>query len=311
MWTRFTLPMLVFCIASLLSLMACAQAMNGFDLSNATIDVSEIMRGGPPRDGIPSIDDPKFVPADRVDYLQDDDIVLGLVRGETARAYPLRVLIWHEIVNETIEGDAVAVTYCPLCGTAMVFDRDINGKVRSFGVSGLLYRSDVLMYDRESESLWSQLGMKAVAGTEIGADLVWLPSEHMTWAAWRERFPQGEVLSTDTGFRRNYGDEAYASYFASDNPMFPVPSQRGELPDKSLVLGVIIDGAAKAYPVDELRDGMISDNLAGQSYQVRYDAESRHPKVIDANGEEVPSVVVFWFAWQGFYPQTELWTPAT
>lgn len=311
MWTRFSFLMPALCIAGLLSLTACAQAMNGFDLTNASIDVGEIMRGGPPRDGIPSIDDPKFVSVDRVDYLRDDDIVLGLVRGEKARAYPLRILIWHEIVNETFEGDVVAVTYCPLCGTAMVFDRNIGGRDRSFGVSGLLYRSDVLMYDRETESLWSQLGMKAVAGPEVGDSLVWLASEHMTWGAWRQRFPDGEVLSTDTGFRRNYGGEAYASYFASDDPMFPVPQTRRDLPDKTLVLGVIIDGAAKAYPLDDLPDGTIADSLGGRSLQVHYDVESRHPQVIDADGEEIPAVVVFWFAWQGFYPQTGLWNPET
>jgi len=287
-----------------------AQFKNGFDLSRASINPESIFSGGPPRDGIPSIDHPKFIAASKVNYLKDDDIVIGLVRGGKARAYPTRVLIWHEIVNDVIEGDAVAVTYCPLCGTAMVFGREIGGKVRTFGVSGLLYQSDVLMFDRESESLWSQLAMEAISGTAVGERLSWLPSEHLTWKAWRDKYPDGEVLSTDTGYKRNYQGTAYASYFASKEAMFPVPQRRQELPDKAWVIGAIINGEAKAYPLKTLpTDHPIRDTLGGQQITVRYDAESKHPQIMDSEGESIPSVMVFWFAWQAFYPQTELWRP--
>lgn len=285
-----------------------AQTKNGFDLSKASINQEEILSGGPPRDGIPSIDRPRFIAAKKVDYLRDDDIVIGLVRGDTARAYPTRILVWHEIVNDMIDDDAVAVTYCPLCGTAMVFDRQIGGKVRTFGVSGLLYRSDVLMYDRESESLWSQLAMKAVSGPAVGNELTWLLSEHLTWKAWREKYPHGEVLSTDTGYNRNYKGEAYSSYFASDKTMFPVPHTRKELRNKTWVIGVIMDGKAKAYPVNDLpTDNAIEDTVGSQQVIVRYDAEKRYPQIIGPRGEQIPSVMVFWFAWQAFYPKTELW----
>ena len=182
-----------------------AQEMNGFDLSKATIPNKEIHSGGPGRDGIPSIDAPKFIAAAQVDFLRDDDSVVSLSRGGKSRAYPLRILVWHEIVNDKFGGDEIAVTYCPLCGTAMVFNRKIAGKVRTFGVSGLLYQSDVLMFDREKESLWSQLKMQAVSGGDAGSDLTWLPSEQMSWKAWRAKNPDGEVLSTATGHRRNYG----------------------------------------------------------------------------------------------------------
>ena len=131
-----------------------AQTKNGFDLSGLTINQDELLSGGPPRDGIPSIDQSKFIAQDRVDFLRDDDIVIGLVRGNIARADPTRILIWHEIVNDVIGEEAVAVTYCPLCGTAMVFGRTIDGTQRTFGVSGLLYRSDVLMYDPQTD-LWT------------------------------------------------------------------------------------------------------------------------------------------------------------
>jgi len=299
---------LLIVLVSLLSTDAEAKKLNGFDVSNATIPVKDILSGGPPRDGIPSIDEPRFVAAGNVDYLKDDDIVIGLGNGDTARAYPLRILVWHEIVNDTIGDQPVAVTYCPLCGTSMVFDRRINGTVRRFGVSGLLYQSDVLMYDRESESLWSQLKMEAVSGPEAGKKLTWLPSRHLTWKAWRTAHPQGEVLSTKTGFSRNYDGQAYASYFATDRTMFPVPRTRTELPNKEWVIGVLINGKAKAYPVKRLPDGQpIDDEVGGSTLTLRWDAQSRQPHLQDATGQPVPYVMVFWFAWQAFYPETELW----
>lgn len=283
---------------------------NGFDLSKASIKRDEILSGGPPRDGIPSIDRPEFIDVSKVDYLRDNDIVIGLVRGDIARAYPTRILIWHEIVNDVIGGDAVAVTYCPLCGTAMVFERKIDGKVRTFGVSGLLYRSDVLMYDRESESLWSQLAMKAVSGPAVGTKLTWLHSEHLTWKAWREKYPHGKVLSTNTGYKRNYGRDTYTSYFSSENTMFPVPHTRKELSNKTWVIGVVINGKAKAYPVDDLpTDSAIKDKVGGKQLVVRYDAQKKFPQISDSEGKQIPSVMVFWFAWQAFYPKTDLWKP--
>lgn len=284
------------------------QAKNGFDLSNVSVDPQEILFGGPPRDGIPAINNPKFITVDKVNYLQDDDIVIGLVRGDIARAYPTRILVWHEIVNDVIANEALAITYCPLCGTAMVFDRQVGGKARTFGVSGLLYRSDVLMYDQESESLWSQLAMQAVSGPAIGTTLTWLASEHITWRAWREKYPHGQVLSTDTGYQRNYQGQAYASYFASDSNLFPVPYTRKELPNKDWVIGVLIDDQAKAYPVKHfLKKNTLQDNLSGKQIRVHYDVATRQPKVSDSKGQVIPSVMVFWFAWQAFYPTTKLW----
>lgn len=287
-----------------------AQTKNGFDLSKTSIDVSKILSGGPPRDGIPAIDQPKYLPAKRVDYLRDDDIVIGLVRGDRTRAYPLRILVWHEIVNDMLGDEAVAVTYCPLCGTAMVFSRRFEGKVRRFGVSGLLYQSDVLMYDREAESLWSQLAMQAVSGPDVGRKLTWLPSKHMTWRAWREAYPQSQVLSMDTGHRRNYQGKAYAAYFASERTMFPVPHTRRELSNKTWVIGTVIDGQAKAYPVDDLpAQQVIKDRVGNQQITLRFDAVSRFPQMTGPDGEQIPVVMVFWFAWQAFYPETELWQP--
>lgn len=289
-----------------------AQAMNGFNLSNATIDPAEILTGGPPRDGIPAINNPKFVPVAEVDYLKDEDIVIGVVRGPIARAYPTRILVWHEIVNDRIGNDAFTVTYCPLCGTAMVFGRRVGGVKRTFGVSGLLYRSDVLMYDKETESLWSQLAMQAVTGPAAGQKLAWLTSEHLTWKAWRENYPGSQVLSIDTGYFRNYSGEAYAAYFTSDETMFPVPQNRKEFANKTWIIGVVINGKAKAYPVNDLPSNkVIIDSIANTRVTVQYDAQQRYPQVEDKKGNRIPSVMVFWFAWQAFYPNTELWTKSS
>ena len=293
---------------AVLAATAAAEYKNGFDLSKALVPPERILHGGPPRDGIPAINNPNFVPIAAVDFLHADDIVIGIKHNGTARAYPTRILIWHEIVNDRIGEHVFAVTYCPLCGTAMVFDRNLNGKVRQFGVSGLLYQSDVLMYDRESESLWSQLALRAVSGAAAGTTLTWLPSDHLTWAAWKKQHPDGEVLSIDTGYKRDYNASAYADYFASDTVMFPVPQTRKEFANKAWVIGVLINGAAKAYPIDTLPpDTVIRDSVGGKTIQVRYNANARQPIVTDDKGEAVAAVLVFWFAWQAFYPATAVW----
>ena len=148
-----------------------AAGKNGFDLSNASIPIEKILHGGPPRDGIPALDDPKFVNANHADFIQAGDRVLGVARNGIAKAYPINILNWHEIVNDQFGDEGIAVTFCPLCGTGMAFKADIQGKIRDFGVSGLLYNSDVLLYDRDSESLWSQIAREAVSGPLLGTSL--------------------------------------------------------------------------------------------------------------------------------------------
>ncbi len=296
-------------IIATLSVDVQAQSKNGFDLSNTSIKKSEIISGGPRRDGIPSINHPKFIEAKKVNYLKDSDIVIGLTRGNITRAYPTRILVWHEIVNDIIDNDPVVITYCPLCGTGMVFKRQINGKLVSFGVSGLLYRSDVLMYDRKTNSLWSQLLMKAVSGTAIGTTLEWLPSEYSTWKAWRQKYPNGKVLSLETGYTRDYrSGGVYADYRSSNNIMFPVPQTRHELSNKELVIGVILNGKAKAYPIKSFSEkSVVKDTLANRSIVIRYNKTKKSHEIVDNKGKQIPSVLVYWFAWQAFYPHTELW----
>jgi hypothetical protein len=281
---------------------------NGFDVSNAIIPQEEILRGGPPRDGIPAIDKPRFTTAEAAAFMQSDDQVISVTMAGETRAYPLRILVWHEIVNDQIGGHSFAVTYCPLCGTAMVFDRQLGERTLSFGVSGLLYNSDVLMYDRETESLWSQLGMIAVSGPLVETPLEWLPSEQLTWVAWRELNPDGMVLSTETGHARDYGRLPYAGYEESPEIFFPVPEHRTELPRKAWVLGIVQDGQAKAYPLEKLpAREPVTDHLNRKSIQIYYDPSTQLARITDENGRVIPSVRSYWFAWQAFYPKTELW----
>lgn len=301
--------------AERLVLAQAATNRNGFDLGNLAIPLDEIHGGGPPRDGIPAIFDPKFVRPPAASFLKDSDIVIGLTMGATARAYPLRILVWHEIVNDVIDGQPVMVTYCPLCGTAMVFSRRISSKDHTFGVSGLLYNSDVLMYDHETESLWSQLKMEAVSGEMMGQKLEWISSAQMTWGAWRSQHPDTVVLSTDTGVARNYTMDPYAGYERKDATLFPVPELRSELKRKEWVVGVVVDGVVKAYPLASLSsfsDNGIVDVVGSRRIRLRRNDDSDFVNVDDASsGKDIPSVRAYWFAWQAFYPETLLYDGTT
>ena len=159
---------------------------NGFDLSDSSIPAKEIQQGGPPRDGIAALDAPETLSAELARW-RDSDLVIGVSLGAETRAYPVAILNWHELVNDTLAGRPILVSYCPLCGTALVFDRQAGKKVRTFGVSGLLYQSDLLLYDRETESLWSQILSTAVSGPLKGARLELLRSSLTRWGIWKER----------------------------------------------------------------------------------------------------------------------------
>lgn len=294
-----------------------ARRLNGFDLTGALIPLDAIEQGGPPRDGIPAIDRPRFVPAARA-KLAPDDRVLALALNGVARAYPVRILNWHEVVNDRVGGQPVAVTYCPLCGTGVAFDARIAGPTgpqeASFGVSGLLYNSDVLLYDRATESLWSQVMAQAVTGPMKGTRLALLPMVHTSWAAWQRRHPASEVLSSDTGFVRDYALDPYADYARSPRLMFDVAHRDDRLPAKAWVLGLTLGGEAKAWPLAALArhadaQGRYDDRVGGQRVQVRYDATAASAEVFAADGRPLPGVMAFWFAWVAFHPKTSVLMP--
>jgi len=296
-------------------LLACpadAQVKNGFNLKNASIDPEQIHRGGPPRDGIPAIDRPRFTQADDTGWLRPEDRVLGLELGGLAKAYPIRILDWHEIVNDRFGDRPVVVSFCPLCGTGMAFDARIDGETRTFGVSGLLYNSDVLLYDRGTESLWSQIEMEAITGPMKGTELTLLPMQNTTWKAWRKEHPETLVLSRETGFRRSYDATPYEGYGTTPSLYFPVGHRDLRLQPKAPVLGLELAGTSKAYPFDRLdkalqgKSGTLTDTVAGRKVEIRYDAEAGAAAVFDEKGEELPSVRGFWFAWAAFHPDTEV-----
>ncbi len=183
------------------------------DFSNTSIDVSEILSGGPPKDGIPSIDSPEFVTVtDAADWLPANEPVISLEVGGEAKAYPLQILTWHEIVNDVIGELPVSVTFCPLCNASIVFDRNIDGKVLDFGTTGRLRRSDMVMYDRQTESWWQQFTGVGIIGKMNGVTLAQIPSTIVSFETFRKQYPQGKVLSRETGYQRQYGSNPYPGY---------------------------------------------------------------------------------------------------
>ncbi|MFA9418706.1 MAG: DUF3179 domain-containing protein [Gammaproteobacteria bacterium] len=287
---------------------ASAGPNNGFDVSNAIIPASEILAGGPPKDGIPALSDPELIDAEAASYLKPDDRIIGVTMDGISRAYPIAILNWHEIVNDTINGQRYAVTFCPLCGTGVAFYSDIAGSTTDFGVSGLLYNSDVLLYDRETESLWSQIMSQAVAGKLVGEKLKAFPVSHTTWRDWVKQHPDTQVLSTDTGYSRDYSRNPYRGYEQSRQLYFGV-NQRA--PDtyhpKEQVIGLEIDGVYKAYPFAELEknnQSQFKDSINGVSITIDWDSENQSVELFDSSGKRIAGIQGFWFAWFAFHPDT-------
>ncbi len=286
---------------------------NGFDISNSIIPTNEILHGGPPRDGIPALSNPRMISNEKAGFLQGRDRVIGIEINGEAKAYPIGILNWHEIVNDRVGGQAVAITYCPLCGTGVAFDATIDGKVTEFGVSGLLYNSDVLLYDRNSESLWSQIMRKAISGEKVGQRLKSLPIQHTTWQHWLTQYPDTLVLSDDTGYSRDYRRNPYAGYEKSRATYFAVNNQAPETyHPKEEVLGIEVNGEFKAYPfveLDKLGKSSFEDEFNGSRYRVHWNAESRSARVTANGSASAPDAIQgFWFAWFAFHPETRVFT---
>lgn len=217
------------------------------------VEVSDIVSGGPPPDGIPPIDDPRFRSIADVDYLGEDEAVIVVEVNGEAKAYPVQILIWHEIVNDSFGDLPVTVTYCPLCNSALAFDRRLGERVLSFGTSGELYQSALVMYDRETESLWAHFTGQAIVGHYAGVELARVPAQTISWAQFTESFPEGQVLDIDTGVDRPYGSNPYVGYddVASD-PIGGFISQPidDQFASKDRIVGVEGDAGSFALPLD-------------------------------------------------------------
>jgi hypothetical protein len=300
----------------------------------------EITWGGVRVDGIPALVDPKHVAASDAAYLRDEDLVFGVSLNGDARAYPLRILDWHEMFNDTVGGVPVALAYCTLCGSGILFDRGVPGRAApfEFGSSGLLYRSNKLMYDRQTDSLWNQFTGRPVVGPLAGSgtQLRILPVAITSWKSWRGQHPNTKVLSLDTGHDRDYRPgAAYSTYFASPDLMFPAAVKDGRLQPKDYVFGIRAVGGAKAWPVEIFRAGRIINDRVGTIDVVLIgDAETRTVRayrrdgrtfalaaggnalsdggglwqvseeaLLGPSGQRLPRVaghVAYWFAWAGY-----------
>lgn len=277
-----------------------------------SVPLNEILGGGPPKDGIPSIDDPKFVStAEATKFLNDSEPGVALNINGTARFYPFQILVWHEIVNDTINGKRVLVTYCPLCLSGIVFDPVVNGERVEFGTSGKLWNSNLVMYDRRTESLWSQILGEAIVGEMTGTQLKVLPSDMIKFGDFKKLNPDGSVLSRDTGVTRFYGQDPYGDYYTTPGTYFPVAKKDDRLSDKDFILGIVVNGKAKAYwPEAVKKAGEIEDRFEGKTiiakYEKEIDAVRLFEKKIDGTIERINPFGAFWFSWVAAHQNTKL-----
>ena len=233
-----------------------------FDKSN--VDMNEILSGGPPKDGIPPIDEPKFVsPDSAAQWLDPREPVVVVVLPSAARAYPIQILTWHEIVNDTLAGVPVSVTFCPLCNAAIVFDRRIDGKLLDFGTTGRLRNSDLIMYDRQTESWWQQFTGRAIIGDMLDTVLKRIPASIIAFEDFRKAYPNATVLSRDTGHNRSYGNNPYAGYDSIDrHPFLFAGKLDGRLPAMERVLNISLGDNNRLYPFQTLdKTPVINDEV--------------------------------------------------
>ncbi|MBI4171388.1 MAG: DUF3179 domain-containing protein [Actinobacteria bacterium] len=299
------------------------------DFTKFTVSLSEFSSGGPGKDGIPAIDNPKFVPvADADSYLEAREPVVQLVGdGGDVRAYPLQILIWHEIVNDTVGGVPVTITFCPLCNTTIVFDRRLDGRVLDFGTTGNLRNSDLVMYDRQTETWWQQFGGAGVVGALAGEKLTKLPASIVAWQDFKREHPTGKVLSRDTGFGRSYGQNPYTGYDSIDSPpFFPATGLDDKrLQPKERVVFIERGDERVVVPFSALAEKkQIEIEVAGERLEVIWQAGTR--SALDAGaiaaGRDVGTATVrsadtgklvvfdlpFWFAVAAFAGDAEIVT---
>jgi len=276
-----------------------------------SIPLNEILSGGPAKDGIPSIDNPKFVDTKEADtYLSDEDPGLGLSYKGENRFYPYSVLVWHELVNDTVAGDPLLVSYCPLCLTGIIFDRNIDGVPTEFGVSGRLWKSNLLMYNRagneDDESLWSQVLGEAVLGIDTGKKLVIVRSGAVRYGEWKKEHKDTKILSKDTGFSRNYGRDPYGDYYTNRDVSFGATFSDDRLHPKAYVLGIEKNGQFKAYDFETLPVGETVDTFKGERVVLEKNNIGEVQIFIGENNEPLSYIGGFWFSWLAVHPDTEL-----
>ncbi|MFQ5701743.1 MAG: DUF3179 domain-containing protein [Acidobacteriota bacterium] len=286
-----------------------AQVANGFDLAESLVPRHEIRGGGPPRDGIPALTDPMHESVEMADgWLDPDDRIVGLtIDGESA-AYPIRILNWHEVVNDVVGGKPVVITFCPLCGTGVVFDASLGGQRAIFGVSGLLYNSDVLLYDRRTQSLFSQLMFQAITGPLRGTKLETIPVRITTWNVWKTSHPRTTVLTRSLPYLRDYGTDPYARYKRGGGTMFPVRGADRSRTSKEWAYLVLSGKTGLVIAEELLRDASSDDAhrfMVGGRTLVDYHASTRE---LLASEDRAAITVIpgYWFALTAFHPEAHV-----
>lgn len=281
--------------------------LNGFVISRQTVDRDDIVPGGPPRDGIRSIDAPAFASLEEATWVDDTTPVLGVVVGDDARAYPVHLMDYHQIANDVVGGVPIAVTWDPLTGAPLAFERTVDGRVLEFGVSGLLYNSGFLMYDRQTESLWSQFLGRAVSGPLAGKQLKRVRVRQEDLAAWRTRVGTTKVLVRPAPEKIDYRFSPFERYLVEDSVRYPVKARDERFHAKELVLGVVVDGKARAYLGSVLtrEGGWVEDVFRGRKIAIDYSTELSVFRWEAPDDVEVTEA--YWFAWKAFHPDTEVW----
>ncbi|MQG34734.1 MAG: DUF3179 domain-containing protein [SAR202 cluster bacterium] len=259
---------------------------------------TDIISGGPPRDGIPPLDNPRFVDVNMADeWLSDLEPVISFELNSDVRAYPIQILMWHEVVNDVVGGVPVTVTFCPLCNSAIVFERTINGMVFDFGTSGNLRNSDLVMWDRQTESWWQQLTGEAIIGVMAGTKLDFLAAPIISWQDYMTLQPDGQVLSKNTGFSRGYGQNPYVGYDRVDNPPFLFEGDLdGRLQPKERVAAITVDGVDAAFPFSKLaEEGAVNYTVNGTDVALFFKAGTR--SALDrssiSNSQDIGSATAF------------------
>jgi len=265
---------------------------------------SNMVTGGPPKDGIPSIDNPKYITAGEADtFLDDKDIIYGFDYKGVVKAFPQSILYWHEIVNEEVAGEKLSVSYCPLTGTVIGF------KGMELGVSGKLYNSNLVIYDRKTDSDIPQILEKAVNGPLKGQELENFYIYTTTWKQWKEKYPQTLVLSQETGFSRDYTRNPYPGYDSLLQVWFPVAAKSDAFPSKKVIHGVTHNGKALAIPKEEFKKkGTATHDLGEERIMIVYDPDLDVIKVFDSQGKQINSYDSYWFAWYAYHPTTRILT---
>lgn len=285
-----------------------ALAMLGAGVAGAADGAPQIIQASLIKDKIEAIQHPKFVEAKDATFLDDRDRVIGVVVGDVAKAYPLRILRWHDVINDVSAGKPVAVTFCPLTGDTAVYERKIGNKTVTLFPSDKLYESTTLLRDSATGSLWSQFNGKAITGPAKGKQLPAIASINTSWTLWKAFHPKTLAMSTDTGFARNYEGDPYELYEGPGATEFPISHNDKRLPRNELVLGVEVDHHAEAFPLRRLFAAKtpVTAEVGGRKILVAFDPASGTVGAAD-DKHHIPAYIGQWFGWAAFHPNSEIW----